>query len=379
MITNNKFLLIILALITLATVSSCDEVKTKNYLLKNELHLSYLSVDRNYGNIEMQDALLYTRYKKKVDGGMISVTTEIMYLKYDFNSDIDKKYNEKNGMSLIVVDELYYKYIITDRLSFIAGKIDFRTDNGSVVTLPQDRKNNINPLMSNYIADGAYLNYHNGNHVMNIGYLSKDVFFNSILINEDQMYAPTYKDVGGLSLMYSFKSNKNHLSVNYFKIDGKACEKLGGNIKSDMLGYTYVYDDSMDSGYTFYNYGAYSYSDNLGKTLTGYSMVLGFNKYITVPFINRDTTIGFEHSLIKDDYVSLNTGRFLSTYSMFKNGKQNTAYIDLEATNKMHAKFRISRYEPDGFNVVPGGGFKRYDVDSKDPQYDIRFEIEYDF
>jgi len=379
MITNKKILLIILALFTFTTVVSCNELKDKGYLLKNELHLSYLNVDRNYGNIATEDILLYSRYKKNVDGGMISLTTEIMYLNYDYKSDLDTSLNEKDSITLIIIDEMYYKYIINDNLSFIAGKIDFRTDNGSVVTLPQDRKNNINPLMSNYIADGAYLNYHVGNHVMNIGYLSKDVFFNSILINEDQMYAPTYKEVGGLSLMYSFKGSKNNLSFNYFKINGKACEKLGGDINADIFGYTYILDDSMDSGYTFFNYGAYSHSENLGNTLTGYSFVLGFNKYITVPYINRDATIGFEHSLIKDDYVSLNTGRFLSTYSMFKNGKQNTVYIDLEATNKMHAKFRLSRYEPDGYNVIQNGGFKRYDVDSRKPQHDIRFEIEYDF
>jgi len=371
------FISFMIAVICFSYLNASDKINEK-WLTSNEVHIGYINTDQRAAGLSMWTSNLYSKAKyRSNDRSLVSFKSEVMYVDYQYKHNTVEKPNNKIASPIIVIDELYYKYLINNRLAFIVGKIDFRTDNGSIVTLPQDRQNSINPLMSNYVADGAYLSYHSGKYITSIGVLSKGALFNSIIIGEDNMNRTVYDKLYGVSLLSNYKDETNSFSFNYFNVNGTL--NNGKIIKSNIYGFNYINDQSMNSGNTYYLYGAYSDTVEGTEKYTGYAGIIGANKLFDLPYIRRDVTVGIETMILKDDFVSLNTGRFISTYSMCKNGLQLTTYMDIVATNRLHLKFRFSRFIPDGKVINLDSSLERVRDNSLEELNDLRIELQYKF
>ena len=176
-----------------------------------------------------------------------------------------------------------------------------------------------------------------------------------------------YKDSGGLFIMDKYKlTDKLYTEFNYYGIEQFALGKE--MMKTDFFGLGLSYDDSEESGRTYYTILTYNQTEGDNKFLsprlnwpidtpstkfgefsnTGYSILGGIKQELDQLMFGKDFVIGGEVIYKSPGYHSILAGNPFSPYSYADIGYTYNVSAGVRLDKDTLFKLRYTRYEPDG-------------------------------
>lgn len=229
-----------------------------------------------------------------------------------------------------------------------------------------------NGLFSNMdiMLQGGIITHTYGNNTFMIGDLAYErwAFTETNRSSHDTvMDYRDYKDSGGLFIMDKYQlTDKIYTEFNYYGIKQFA---LGQEMmKTDFFGLGLSYDDSEESGRTYYTVLTYNKTDGDNKFLSprlnwpidtpstkfgefhnsGYSALVGIKQELDQLLFSKDFVIGGEVIYKSPGYHSLLAGNPFSPYSYTDIGYTYNVSAGVRLDKNTLFKLRYTQYVPDG-------------------------------
>jgi len=332
-------------LITCFTISLSFASKLET---KTSLHELYTTIstesEQGGGNADTHMVSSYFKYtnNKWRIGGLVEA--------YNVTSKRDSKHNnEASSFTLVNIDSLYANYKINDRLTTTIGLLSLRTDTGTISSIPIDIRNNVNPLLTNFVANGIAANYKfDSMHKISLSLLDNGNTLDPMLIKSKYIRDRIYDSYTGLNLKMVGESDVRKDIIDFMHFKTKTLD--GHKYDQSNLGFYFMISDLLKSDVVYtYNVSLSNISDGKDVYLNGYACSTSVSDIVTIPTFNRDLTLAAEFVYIDKDYVSLNTGKFLSPYSMQNSGVTFISYFNLDITNRLFVRLRSSYTKTDHY------------------------------
>lgn len=258
---------------------------------------------------------------------------------------------------------------------------------------------NMDIMLQGYLVTHTY-----GNNTFMIGDLRFEQWFTSQhnrSSTDTTMTYSDYKDSGGLFIMDRYQAtDKIFMEFNYYGMDQYVIGKE--MLHTDMYGLGLSYDDSEETGRTYYTILTYNETKGNNKFLsprlnwpintpstkfgefsnTGYSILGGIKQELDQLVFSKDFVIGGEVIYKAPGYHSLLAGNPFSTYSYTDIGYTYNLSVGMHYDKNTLIKLRYTEYNP---TKATKYGLSNESTDSKyvptsiDSSNQVTLEIYYEF
>ena len=368
-----KYLWLILLLVTYSTCSEIVEYKfSGNLNMSTQLQNNTTLVNGSHPDNKISQLELvlnndiYFGNTKVVISPAINKTSN-----WTYNNVIKK---ELPPIEMWYFNELYVTQQLMDNsygtLSASVGLFSFRQ--GTFYEYNYNNTRVGNGLFSNMdiMLQGGIITYSKGNNTLMVGDLRYERWgyseHNRSNIQTVMDYRD-YKDSGGLFIMDRYKvTDKLYTEFNYYGIEQYALGKVMMN--TDLYGLGVSYDDSENTGKTYYAILTYNVTDGDNTYLSpvmhwpinnkstkfgkfeneGYSVLVGVKQELDQLAFGKDFVIGGEVIYKSPGYHSLLAGNPFSPYSYTDIGYTYNLSAGVRLDKDTLFKLRYTKYEPDG-------------------------------
>lgn len=289
-------------------------------------------------------------------------------------------------------------------LSISGGLFSFRK--GTFYEHNYNGKRVGNGLFSNMdiMLQGIIVTHTYENNTLMIGDLRYErwMYTNHNVSNQDTVMSyRDYKDSGGIFIMDKLQlTDKIYTEFNYYGIDQYAIGKK--MMSTDFFGLGLSYDDSEESGRTYYTILTYNKTKGNNQFLSpvlnwsintpstkfgsfennGYSVLVGMKQELDQLVFDKDVVIGGEVIYKGKGYHSILAGNPFSPYSYCDIGLTYNLSAGIRLDKDKLVKLRYTKYEPNGSTKY---GLSNDYTDSKnvptsiDKSNQVVLEFYYDF
>ena len=246
-------------ILSLVTIPLLAQSLNASFYDEVELRQDYVTVSAKNPNEDIKKT-----FGKSSLNYMFSYNNDLISFDFDgelYNLNQDEPTIQKNVSLAIDQDRNYtlrsalLGLKITDEITLYAGVIPFR--GGRFASIKNERNNTGNgiELLTDQVFEGGFISYNKGNFSFQIGHVEfKDKY--------------NYRSLGaknngsnGQYFITKYNNDKHYIEFNYFKADAYMAGDTDSPFKFanyDLYGLGYIYDDSKDSGITYWIEGSYS-------------------------------------------------------------------------------------------------------------------------
>jgi hypothetical protein len=339
----------------------CNIIK-ENVYFETENSIAYRTQNTIFG--DENDFSSRTSFNNRINLKLYNVT---------FDSDIDlysisNPNSNLHNISVSYGDEMDKTYQINslnislninEYITLYHGVIPFRGGKFAEIKDPTVNGGNGLPILQNQTYMSDFISIHNDSTSFKVGsgeYLAK-LHYHGVLEENDKS--------NGVFSVLSHETGKHYFEINYYDMNILINSTDYAKVKLGGIGY--IYDDSLNSGLTFYTNLGYVKAQEKVSVLSpdyakeflrkaryqvddysssGYAGLVGLN----YEFDRGDLTynVGVEEFITRGEWVSANFGnRFLSDYSFVANKKafETSIYGGVNFTKNFRVSSKITHTE----------------------------------
>lgn len=366
----------IVIFLLLIYVTLLAEVKYEfsgNVELTNDYTSLNMSDNKKYsGDINILD--LVVNNDIMFDTGRLAISPGVYYTSASTYNSVIK--GNVDNIEAVYFNELYYTQSIVNNVTFSVGLFPFRKGTLYEQSFNGKRLGNGIFDINDVTMEGAILTLKPcDNNTLSLGKINFDKYFKSFYDfnkGSNKISYDSYDGSGGYFLIDKNNYGKLYTEFNYYNIDQYVNNSK--IITSDIYGFAFIYDDSEDSGNTYY--GSLVFTNSKGNNVFlspidnvpiktdeyyfddfkthGYSYTLGFKKEFDNVIFNRDMVAGIEYMYKSPGYHSLAAGKPISPFSYADIGTVINANIGLHIDKNNLVKIRYCHYDSNGKSTLIG-------------------------
>jgi hypothetical protein len=367
---------------------ACENTDCENKVFSYEVIQSLSLRNENVFTSDSVDNISTTRkaYSNKINAYLYNFEVHTDIDLYDINNAPDKLQNislpfdkEANLESGYQINSLYAVINLGDNISLYHGSIPFKGGKFSEIKDPTVNGGNGLSIINNQVYSSDFVSFHNKIDGGDFSLIAGKSEFN--IKNHYNGLLAKNEGSSGTYILSTYEKGKHFFEVDYYRMTVKMNNLDYASLKIGGIGY--IYDDSIDSGFTLYsNIGMSSISEDVeglveqynipkkyipyyksqGAVVQNTSGVKGYAGFVGInyEFDVDDLTcnIGLEEFITHGGWVSANHGvLFQSDNSWWanRNAIESTIYAGVNVTKNLRFSTKFvytnSNAVPNAFSI----------------------------